>query len=323
MIKLVDILKEMVEGNNFSLYHRTTIPKAKQILSSPSSKLTPGDGRAGVGTYYVYGDPKEISSSMDAYGGASLKYIIPVSSLSNFLIFDKNLQILPLSQQLQPLKDLIGEDKFNETINLYNNNKLNQLEFIEELIAQGINLANYFDGIIYGAKSISAAFGFSQNLRQPGTAKTAIVYNQSLLTFDGISTDGVNYKKPQNTKSEIVSPEKSLIQGKVSDGSTLKKTLINLQNSKISNLPDDLNIIGSLDIRDTSIENLPKGLKIKNTLYMSSNLIDKLPQDIQFNRLFIRPLTKDNINTLEKLGFKYTPSYDIPENDMYLGSFKK
>jgi len=82
--------------------------------------------------------------------------------------------------------------------------ELNQLEFIEELIAQGINLANYFNGILYGAKSVSASFGFSQNLRQPGTSKTAIVYDQSLLTFDGISTDGVNYKKPQNTKSEVI-----------------------------------------------------------------------------------------------------------------------
>jgi hypothetical protein len=156
MIKLVNLLKEITENGNFFLYHRTKIPTATKILASPNKSLNPNDGRAGIGTYFVYGNPEEISSVMDAYGGASLRYSIPKSSLSKFLVFDKNLQSKPLEQQLDPLKSIIGEDKFNEVINSYNKGTLDQLAFIEELIEQGINLADYFDGALYGAKSQSS-----------------------------------------------------------------------------------------------------------------------------------------------------------------------
>jgi hypothetical protein len=188
MIKLINLLKEINEGSNFFLYHRTKIPTAKKILTSPTKNLNPGDGRAGFGTYFVYGNPEEISSTMDVYGGASLRYSIPESSLSNFLVFDKNLQSKSLDQQLAPLKSEIGEDRFNEVINSYNKGNLNQLEFIEELIKQGINLADYFDGALYGAKSQSTAgssLGFG-TAKTAGTSRTAIVYNQDLLTFQGV-----------------------------------------------------------------------------------------------------------------------------------------
>ena len=131
-MKLLHILKEITEDGNFYLYHRTKIPTAKKILSLPTKQLNPGDGRAGIGTYFIYGNPEEISSVMDAYGGASLRYSIPKSSLSNFLVFDKNLQSKSLEQQLDPLKSIIGKDKFNEVINSYNKGTLNQLEFIEK-----------------------------------------------------------------------------------------------------------------------------------------------------------------------------------------------
>lgn len=335
-----DLKKYLAEGRlyeeessgDFFLYHRTKIPTAKKILSSPSQKLNPGDGRAGVGTYYIYGNPKEISSSMDAYGGASLRYSIPKSSLSNFLIFDKNLQSKSLEQQLTPLKPEIGEDKFNEVINSYNEETLNQLEFIEELIAQGINPADYFDGILYDTKSRSSKssqdgesipitmLGASAP-KTAGTGKTAIVYNQDLLTPQGVSTDGVKYKTPSNNK--IKSPETALVKGEIPDGYTIKKTTVNLKGKDISTLPNDLEIIGSLDLRTPSIETLPNNLKVKNTLYILPSQINSfLSTKPQIKRLFVDSLTSDIIKTLTQAGLTYTPRYDDPESGYYGGTFQ-
>jgi hypothetical protein len=326
MIKLINILKEINEEGNFFIYHRTKIPTAKKILSSPTKKLIPGDGRAGIGTYFVYGNPEKISSVMDAYGGASLRYSIPKSSLSNFLVFDKNLQSKPLEQQLDPLKSTMGEDKFNEVINSYNKGTLDQLVFIEELIKQGINLADYFDGALYGAKSQSntgSSLGFG-TAKTAGTSKTAVVYNQNLLTFQGVSTDGVNYKIPSESTDKIKSPEISLSQGEIPDGHTIKKTTVDLKGKTISTLPNDLEIIGSLDLRNPSIENLPSNLKVKNTLYILPSQIDSfLSTKPNIKRLWVDSITSEIIKTLTQSGFTYVPQpWDRPEEDSYSGTFK-
>ena len=319
-------LLEEESSGGFFLYHRTKIPLAKKILTSSSKKLNSGDGRAGDGTYFVYGNPEEISSTMDTYGGASLRYSIPKSSLSNFLVFDKNLQSKSLEQQLDPLKLKIGEDKFSEVINSYNKGTLNQLEFIEELIEQGINLADYFDGALYGAKSQSTAgssLGFG-TAKTAGTSKTAVVYNQNLLTFQGVSTDGLNYKIPSEATDKIKSPEMALVQGEIPDGYTIKKTMVDLKEKNISTLPNDLEIIGSLDLRNPSIENLPSNLKVKNTLYILPSQIDSfLSTKPQIKRLWVDLLTQDIIKTLTQSGLTYVPQpWDRPEEDSYSGTFK-
>jgi hypothetical protein len=320
------MLNEVDNDGDFFLYHRTTIPKSKKILMSPSQKLTPGDGRAGIGTYFTYGNPEEISSVMDAYGGASLRYSIPRSTLSNFLIFDKNLQSKTLEQQLTPLKSVIGEDKFNESINSYSKGTLNQLEFIEELIKQDINLADYFDGALYGAKSQSSmgsALGLGAS-KSAGTNKTAVIYNQNLLNPQGISTDGVNYKMLSEPTDKIKSPEIALSQGEIPDGYTIKKTLVDLKGKNIFTLPDDLEIIGSLDLRNPSIENLPSNLKVKNTLYILPSQINSfLSTKPQIKRLWIDSLTQDIIKILTQSGLTYiSQPWDKPEEDDYSGTFK-
>lgn len=325
-MKLLHILKEITEDGNFYLYHRTKIPTAKKILTSPTKHLNTGDGRAGIGTYFVYGNPEEISSVMDAYGGASLRYSIPKSSLSNFLVFDKNFQSKPLEQQLDPLKSIIGEDKFNEVINSYNKGTLDQLALIEELIKQGINLADYFDGALYGAKSQSSmgsALGLGAS-KPAGTSKTAIIYNQDLLTFKGISTDGINYKTPSESTDKIKSPESALVKGEVPDGYTIKKTIVDLKKKNISSLPNDLKIIGSLDLRNPSIETLPNNLKVKNTLYILPSQINSfLSTKPQIKRLWVDSITSDIIKTLTQAGLTYVPQpWDRPEENSYSGTFK-
>jgi hypothetical protein len=319
-------LLEEESNGGFFLYHRTKIPLAKKILTSPTKNLNPGDGRAGFGTYFVYGNPEEISSTMDVYGGASLRYSIPKSSLSNFLVFDKNLQSKSLDQQLALLKSEIGEDKFNEVINSYNKGTLNQLEFIEELIKQGINLADYFDGALYGAKSHSSkvsSLGFG-TAKTAGTSKTAIVYKQNLLTFQGVSTDGVNYKIPSESTDKIKSPETALVKGEIPDGYIIKKTTVDLKGKNISTLPNDLEIIGSLDLRNPSIENFPSNLKVKNTLYILPSQINSfLSTKPQIKRLWVDLPTSDIIKTLTQAGLTYVPQpWDRPEEDSYSGTFK-
>jgi len=319
-------LLEEESNGGFFLYHRTKIPLAKKILTSPTKNLNPGDGRAGFGTYFVYGNPEEISSTMDVYGGASLRYSIPKSSLSNFLVFDKNLQSKSLDQQLAPLKSEIGEDKFNEVINSYNKGTLNQLEFIEELIKQGINLADYFDGALYGAKSHSSkgsSLGFG-TAKTAGTSKTAIVYKQNLLTFQGVSTDGINYKIPSESTDKIKSPETALVKGEIPDGYIIKKTTVDLKGKNISTLPNDLEIIGSLDLRNPSIENFPSNLKVKNTLYILPSQINSfLSTKPQIKRLWVDLPTSDIIKTLTQAGLTYVPQpWDRPEEDSYSGTFK-
>ena len=320
-------LFEEMEGNTLPLYHRTKISSAKKILTSPTKKLNPGDGRAGFGTYFVYGNPKEISSSMDTYGGASLKYNIPSSSLSKFLIFDKNLQSKPLEQQLNPLKSVIGEERFNEVIDSYNSKTLNELEFIEELIRQNINPSEYFDGILYHSKSHPSnisSLGFG-TAKTAGTKTTAIVYNQDLLTFKGISTDGIVYKIPSKSSNKITSRELSLVNGEVPDGSIIKKATVNLQNKKVTTLPDNLEIIGSLDLRNPSIQTFPNNLKVKNTLYILPSQVDLfLSTKPKSKRLLIRPhVPQDVIKKMEKSGFVYLRNIiDRPENNKYYGSFR-
>ena len=54
-------------------------------------------------------------------------------------------------------------------------------------------LTDNFDGILYSTKGNVSGGGLIT-----GTNKTAIVYNQTLLTFESISTDGVNYRRRGN-----------------------------------------------------------------------------------------------------------------------------
>jgi hypothetical protein len=46
------------------------------------------------------------------------------------------------------------------------------------------------------------------------------------------------------------------VKGEVPDGYTIKKTMVDLKGKNISSLPNDLEIIGSLDLRNLSIETL-------------------------------------------------------------------
>jgi hypothetical protein len=194
------------------------------------------------------------------------------------------------------------------------------------LIKQGINFADYFDGILYGAKSQSSmgsALGLGAS-KPAGTSKTAVVYNQNLLTFQGVSTDGINYKIPSKETSKLTSPELSLVNGEIPEGSVIKKTMVDLKGKKILSLPNNLEIIGSLDLRNPSINDIPPNLKVKNTLYILPSQINSfLSIKPQIKRLWVDSLTPDIIKILTQSGLTYVPQpWDKPEEDSYSGTFK-
>ena len=263
-------LGEEVVGNKLYIYHRTKARNAK-LLAKNNFTLTPGGGRAGRGAYFVYDSPSDIKGGMDVYGGISLRYSIPLKSLSKFLIFDRELQTKSLAQQLSPISDKI--DNFQEVMDSYNSGKLKQLKFIEEVrMNVGEDIFNdNFDGIIYSTRgSSSSGFGTT------GTDKTIVVYDLSLVTFESISTDGLNYKKISNSEEDVKqalkSPESLLRANEVSPNSTIKKSFIKLKGAKELQLPSGLKVVGSLDLRKIPNLIIPKDLEVTNTLYVSSGV---------------------------------------------------
>lgn len=325
-----DLSEEVADGKLF-LYHRTKSSNLKSLASN-NFKLTPGYGRVGNGTYFVYDSPAEIASGMDAYGGVSLRYSIPVSSLSNFLIFDPELQTKSLEQQLAPISDQINEilKKYIEDnneyvsnpnaeptpyqknltklstspeyennllqlfINLYKQNKLKQLKFLEEISQDNI-LEDNFDGVLYSTKGNRGSMG---NIT--GTDKTAVIYNQSLLKFEGVSTDGINYKTvtSPDEKLSVMSPEVSLKKGLTPPNTTIKKSLVNLKNAKNVTLPSGLKIVGSLDLRGIPNLVIPNDLEVKNTLYVYTDT--KIPKTAKIGKVgvYVNPNDYDKFKEM-------------------------
>jgi hypothetical protein len=296
------ILSEEIQGNVLSLYHRTTIPAAKKIIASDFN-LIPNDGLIGKGAYFVYDDPKKISSNMDVYGGASLKYSIPLSSLSDFLVFDKNIQTSSIEEQLKKIPQSIIRKLSINTEDI----SVEELE--DKLNEKNKSLSDYFKGVLYSLKRTpTSGFGAS---RPTGTNKNAVIYDTSLLKFEGISTDGITYKIPTDTK--ISSPEVQLSKNLIEPNSEIKKTFVNLSGKKMTSLPDGLRIIGSLDLSNTNLEEFPKNLYVQNTLYVDLKDIPKLPNDIQYKRLKLKQPDLNQIKSMEKLGYKYIPASNDAE----------
>ena len=50
----------------------------------------------------------------------------------------------------------------------------------------------------------------------------------------------------------------------------------------VTELPDNLKVLGSLDLRQTSITKLPKGLEVERTIDISETDIEELPKDTKF-----------------------------------------
>jgi hypothetical protein len=59
---------------------------------------------------------------------------------------------------------------------------------------------------------------------------------------------------------------------------------LNLSNTKITSLPDNLRVNGSLDLENTKITSLPDNLRVKGNLYLNNTKITSLPDNLTVNR---------------------------------------
>lgn len=94
---------------------------------------------------------------------------------------------------------------------------------------------------------------------------------------------------------------------------------IDLRNTKISKLPDNLFIDGSLDISSTPITRLPKNLEITGKLYACSTGLREIPDDISVGSLNLagsRHINSlpDNFHIPEYLNICDTNIKELPEN---------
>ena len=55
---------------------------------------------------------------------------------------------------------------------------------------------------------------------------------------------------------------------------------IDLSNTKVTSLPDNLNVIWGLDLSDTSIASLPDNLRVGVDLYLKGSKITSLPDSL-------------------------------------------
>ena len=70
---------------------------------------------------------------------------------------------------------------------------------------------------------------------------------------------------------------------------------LNLRNTKISSLPDNLTVGGPLYLKNTKISSLPDNLKVGRSLFLSFTQITSLPNNLTVGgNLYLRdtPLTK-------------------------------
>jgi hypothetical protein len=97
--------------------------------------------------------------------------------------------------------------------------------------------------------------------------------------------------KEERSKNHLIAVQKQ-IQQYIKDGS---KGSLDLSNTPIESLPDNLTVGGYLDLRDTPIQSLPKNLNVENSLDLTDTLIKSLPNDLKVGGgLFIEytPLSK-------------------------------
>jgi hypothetical protein len=234
----LNISEEISDGKLF-LYHRTTSLNSKN-LSSNNFKLSLSDGNLGSGLYFSYDDPANISSGMDSKGGVLLQYNIPLSSLSNFLILDPDLQTKSLEQQLSPFSSEIESGLYdyvednNEFVALPDHwNSLRSPNSYDKLLYKLSTSPEYKNNLfklfidihkqnklnqLEFLKELKEIISLPDNFdgilynNMKGTNKTAVIYKPSLLTFEGASKDGINYSMPSPTDgtSSMLSPEIAL-----------------------------------------------------------------------------------------------------------------
>ena len=103
-----------------------------------------------------------------------------------------------------------------------------------------------------------------------------------------------------------------------------------LYNTSIKKLPDNLNVGGNLDLHNTPIKKLPDNLTVGGYLYLSNTHIEELPDNLTVGsglNLHDTPIKKlpDNLTVGGDLNLHDTPIKQLPDNlnvggDLYLSN---
>jgi hypothetical protein len=96
--------------------------------------------------------------------------------------------------------------------------------------------------------------------------------------------------KEDREKNYLIAIQKRIKQY-IANGS---KGDLNLSNTPITSLPQDLQVKGNLYLRNTPITSLPQGLKVGGSLYLSNTPITSLPQNLKVGgnlNLYKTPIT--------------------------------
>jgi hypothetical protein len=94
---------------------------------------------------------------------------------------------------------------------------------------------------------------------------------------------------------------------------------LDLEDSSIESLPDNLTVRGYLDLTNTSIQSLPDNLKVEDDLFLSYTPIQSLPDnlkvrgDLHLEHSTIESLP-DNFTVRGDLDLRYTPIQSLPDN---------
>ena len=121
--------------------------------------------------------------------------------------------------------------------------------------------------------------------------------------------------KEERAKNYLISIQKR-IQQYIKDGS---KGDLNLSNTPITSLPDNLKVGGNLSLHNTPITSLPDNLTVGGYLILSNTKITSLPNNLKvggYLNLYNTPITSlpDNLTVGGNLNLPNTPITSLPNN---------
>ena len=112
-----------------------------------------------------------------------------------------------------------------------------------------------------------------------------------------LSPEQIALQKAEQQIAEF--KEATGIQLEVRDGKPFYEGYLNLKDSNVQQLPENLTVNGALNLANAPIKELPENLTVKGDLYLEYTKIERLP---------------DNLSVGGSLDLSYTPIKELPDN---------
>jgi hypothetical protein len=146
--------------------------------------------------------------------------------------------------------------------------------------------------------------------------KYKLEYNK-ILKYEKILKNKIipNHSSETQKEKYLIDAQKK-IQQYIKNGS---KGTLDLFNTPITSLPDNLTVNGELNLSSTKITSLPDNLTVTDSLYLNNTPITSLPNNLTVgDGLYLRntPITSlpDNLTVGGNLYLNYTPITSLPDN---------